>query len=55
MSFRVSDRVTPVIHTSYAVQPYFGLLTTPKAGFACGSMVLFYLFHKTFAQSVDVL
>jgi len=25
---------------------YFGLLTAPKAEFACGSVVLFFLVHK---------
>jgi len=30
-------------------------LRTGMAGFACGSVVLLFLFHKTFAQHANVL
>jgi hypothetical protein len=41
-----TDRVTPVIHTSYAVRVQTSRLHPITAYFACGSMVRFILFHK---------
>ena len=32
-----------------------GMCLDERPGFACGSMVRFFLFHKTFAQSANVL
>jgi hypothetical protein len=55
MSFRVRDRVSPVTLHELRGVDYSGLVPAPKARFACGSMVLFALFHKTFSRSENVL
>jgi hypothetical protein len=44
-----------LIHRSYAVRVQTGPFHPMKARFACGSVVLFYLFHKKFAQSANFL
>jgi len=49
MTVQVRDRVLPVTYTRYAVGDQPGRLRPIKAGFACGSMVLFFFFTHIFA------
>jgi hypothetical protein len=45
--YRLMDGIDPaIINRTYAVDVQTGRFSPVMAGFACGSMVLFYLFHK---------
>ncbi len=49
MLFWDNDRVTRVTYTSYAVRVQTGRLLLIMAQFACGSVVLVYLFQENLA------
>ena len=50
-----TDRVTPVNNTTYAVNIQTSRLVSMEAGFACASMVLFFLLHKKVALCATFL
>ena len=55
MSFHVSNCVTPVILQNLHGAAGSILVPDLNARFACGSMVLFYLFHTIFALCAKIV
>ena len=55
MSFRVSDRVTRVIYTSYAVDMQTGRFTRWKPDSSPAAWYVIRLFHRKFAQDANFL